>query len=545
MDSPFGSFGAGDVLFTTGGVIPNGALLFPFGVRPDVGLDEVKLMGDPERIRRFAEAVRGTPPEKLVDGGLQQLLRELNIDLWFSIEGTAEGREGLLLTDGDILAASGVVVRRNPDLFVASIPAGVPTRGVDMGVDAFAVARDLVRQTGEVPRRFPILFSTEILYQDRPPFSDGDVLQLGGGIAIPHQTLTKPFFPATPFLGLDALYLPSIGPGLPNITQLCARPVGQFDSATGLLQGRGPAPTAHRPSSRDRAACSSRWTGTCLRRASSASGSRTARSAIRSRRSARGRRSTRRGSSTIAATRPCPVSPTRRTCCRPWAAGWMPRPTSKRGAAGRRPTSVPTPVYGLGSGTRWPSRPARHGHDREDHFIVWLEWEDTGGTLHRESTEHHVQLDNTAPAIPAYPNRLQVRLPDGSTPVAACGEAPNGTSSFQVWADFADRFHEHFTVSVLGGSPPASFSEGPHFYYNDPVDSSFENTDDTGTVPGGTLVHVRDVDMTKLGASFTDCCYLLDLWGVGPRAPAQLQQRHRDRGRHHANRAFVTFSASP
>ena len=37
-------------------------------------------MGDPERIRRFVEAVRGTPPEKLVDGGLQ-LLRELNIDL--------------------------------------------------------------------------------------------------------------------------------------------------------------------------------------------------------------------------------------------------------------------------------------------------------------------------------------------------------------------------------------------------------------------------------------------------------------------------------
>ena len=71
LDSPFGSFGAGDVLFTTGGVIPNGALLFPFGVRHDVGLDEVKLMSDPERIRRFAEAVRGTPPEKLVDGGLQ------------------------------------------------------------------------------------------------------------------------------------------------------------------------------------------------------------------------------------------------------------------------------------------------------------------------------------------------------------------------------------------------------------------------------------------------------------------------------------------
>jgi hypothetical protein len=137
LDSPLGNFGAGDVLFTTGGVIPNAALLFPFGVRHDVGLDEVKLMGDPERIRRFVEVVRGTPPDKLTDGGLQQLLKELNVDLWFSIEGTAEGREGLLLTDGDILAASGVVVRRNSDLFVVSIPAGVPTRGVDMGIDAY------------------------------------------------------------------------------------------------------------------------------------------------------------------------------------------------------------------------------------------------------------------------------------------------------------------------------------------------------------------------------------------------------------------------
>ncbi|HEX6011964.1 MAG TPA: hypothetical protein VFY87_09240 [Geminicoccaceae bacterium] len=547
LDSPFGSFGAGDVLFTTGGVIPNGALLFPFGVRHDVGLDEVKLMGDPERIRRFAEAVRGTPPEKLVDGGLQQLLRELNIDLWFSIEGTAEGREGLLLTDGDILAASGVVVRRNPDLFVASIPAGVPTRGVDMGVDAFAVARDLVRQTGEVPRRFPILFSTEILYQDRPPFSDGDVLQLGGGIAIPHQTLTKPFFPATPFLGLDALYLPSIGPGLPNITQLCARPVGQFDSATGLLQ-------ESRPRSDGTSTIVPRPCGMFVPVDGYLPPAGVKRFRI----------AYREIGDPVPAIGTGPAidttwiindrgNPT--LSCEPNPAhllqtvgGWMDAATYLEAWGGGPSTDFcPNPGVRLGvwNTLALPPGPAP-GHDREDHFIVWLvEWEDTGGTLHRESLEHHVQLDNTAPAIPAYPNGLQVRLPDGSTPVAACGEAPNGTSSFQVWADFADRFHEHFTVSVLGGSPPASFSEEPHFYYNDPVDSSFENTNDTGTVPGGTLVHVRDVDMTKLGASFTDCCYLLDLWVWGRALLHSFNSVIATEVNSHANRAFVTFSALP
>ena len=41
-------------------------------------------------------------------------------------------------------------MRRNSDLFVTSIPAGVPTRGVDMRLDAFAVARDLAVVSKEV-----------------------------------------------------------------------------------------------------------------------------------------------------------------------------------------------------------------------------------------------------------------------------------------------------------------------------------------------------------------------------------------------------------
>lgn len=546
LDSPFGTFGAGDILFTTGGVVPNAALMLPFGVRHNVGLDEVKFMGDPDRIHRFVETVRGIPSEKLIDGGLQQLLKELNIDIWFTIEGTAEGRDGLLLTDGDILAASGVVVRRNVDLFAASIPAGVPSRGVDMGLDAFAVARDIVRETGEVPRRFRILFSTEINYLDPPPFTDGDVLALGGGIAIPHPALTKPFFPATAFLGLDALYLPNPGPETPNITHLCARPEAQFDSATGLLQDPatrldGTATTIPRPCGGFVPVDGHLPTA----------GVKRFRIAYREITDPSPAIGTGPAVDTMwvlndrdNATLSCLPNPgnTLQT-----VGGWMDAPAYLEAWNGGPSTDFcPNPGVRLGvwNTLALPPGPAP-GHDREDHFIVWLEWEDTGGAFHRESMEHHVQLDNTAPSIPAYPDGLQVRLPDGTTPVAACGEAPSGTSSFQVWANFADRYYDYFTVAVLGGSPPASFSEGPHAYYNDSVDPSFENTDDTGTVPDGILAHVRDMDMTKLGTSFTDCCYLLDLWVWDRAILHSFNHVTATEIDSHANHAFITFSASP
>ena len=35
--------------------------------------------------------------------------------------------------------------------------------------------------------------------------------------------------------------------------------------------------------------------------------------------------------------------------------------------------------------------------DREDHYVVWLEWEDAALAMHREPVDHHVQLDNTLP----------------------------------------------------------------------------------------------------------------------------------------------------
>jgi hypothetical protein len=184
--------------------------------------------------------------------------------------------------------------------------------------------------------------------------------------------------------------------------------------------------------------------------------------------------------------------------------------------------------------------------NKNGHYRLWLEWEDGGG-LDREPLEHHLQLDNILPAIASYPNGLQVRLPDGTTIVPACGEAPQGSSQFQVWGQFDDAYYWRFSLVVRGGLPPTAVSYGPHNYW-DPNDGTVgvKNTDDTGTTPNATTVRLRDIDMTDLGASFVDCCYLLDLYVY------DASIRHEfsgltpldNSGSYYAN-TFITFAAAP
>jgi hypothetical protein len=188
--------------------------------------------------------------------------------------------------------------------------------------------------------------------------------------------------------------------------------------------------------------------------------------------------------------------------------------------------------------------------DKNGHYVLWLEWEDGGGTLHREPYDHHLQLDNKLPTVAPYPDGLQVRLPGGGAIVPACGEAPPGTSNFEVWGQFDDLYYWNFVLNVRGGLPPASASFGPHNYY-DPTDGTagIKNTDDTGTNPNGTTVHLRNIDLSAaLGPAFKDCCYVLDLW------VRDAAIRHSFNGRV-ANdnsgasawqaHAFVTFAAGP
>jgi hypothetical protein len=184
LDSPFGSFTAGDLLVTTGAVIPNSALVVPFGITHNVGLDELKFIGPPDRIRRFLAMANDTPRDDWQGDKLQSTLKELGIDIWFSIEGTAFDLQPPIL-DGDVLSALGAVIATNQTLLTPGAPAGLPSDGVDFGVDAFATAREASRDPRGVLAG--LFFSTELLYQGRaswtPPFT-GLAAECGGwGIA--------------------------------------------------------------------------------------------------------------------------------------------------------------------------------------------------------------------------------------------------------------------------------------------------------------------------------------------------------------------------
>lgn len=75
-------------------------------------------------------------------------LRELEVDIWFSLEGTPEWERPGGILDGDLLSAvSGSIVVPNTALLDPPVPAGLPDRGVDLGLDA--VTGDPQAQSGE------------------------------------------------------------------------------------------------------------------------------------------------------------------------------------------------------------------------------------------------------------------------------------------------------------------------------------------------------------------------------------------------------------
>ena len=205
LDSPNrGQFTAGDLLITNGAIIPNQALTYLFqqqGVNYDIGLDAVHFRGDLIKIEEFVVAAQAIPRDEwlIVPDLLVGMLLESGIDIWFSTEGTAGPVERPLFLDGDLLSvATGVIVASNDVLLPPSVPAGIPSRGVDFGLDAVTSDRSTERET--------IHFSTEILYDGEISFTDGDLLQFGtGNIAATNADLVGCFEPKARMLGLDAV----------------------------------------------------------------------------------------------------------------------------------------------------------------------------------------------------------------------------------------------------------------------------------------------------------------------------------------------------
>jgi len=202
LNDPRQRFSAGDLLITWGAVIPNQALLTLFQVQGDRGLDAVHFVGTGDAILAFSEAATTISRDAWLrdPGKLSSELQRRGIDIWFSIEGTVLSAATVSIYDGDLLsAAHGSIVLRNADLLPNVVPAGLPNRGVDFGLDGFTASRATELQNGR--------FSTEILYRGELTFTDGDVLKVGDGIAIPDVDLYKPFEPEADFLGTDALYI--------------------------------------------------------------------------------------------------------------------------------------------------------------------------------------------------------------------------------------------------------------------------------------------------------------------------------------------------
>ena len=203
LDDPTGRFTAGDLLATNGMVIPNQTLLTKFQISRDMGLDGLQFIGPVQGIIDFLNraAVISRAQWLANPGLLFELLQTFNVDIWISTESTQmQGAVGAPILDGDLLSVgAGTIVVHQADLLPLAVPAGLPARGVDFGLDAVAASRN-----GDIRT---IRFSTEILYRKEPSFTDGDVLKKGDGIEYLNGTLVAPFEPYAKFLGLDALHI--------------------------------------------------------------------------------------------------------------------------------------------------------------------------------------------------------------------------------------------------------------------------------------------------------------------------------------------------
>lgn len=194
-------FTAGDLLVTNGVVIPNRALTHLFGVPYDIGLDAVHFVGEPPaNIAAFLKAAtQYSRDDWLQDPNLlPDMLSEFVVGIWYSTEGTWAPPGALGFLDGDLLSVRTPIIAPHADLLPPSVPAGIPDRGVDFGLDAVTADR--------YGNWRIVQFSTELLFDGRVSFTDGDVLLATDGIVHTNPDLLACFEPKAESLGLDALH---------------------------------------------------------------------------------------------------------------------------------------------------------------------------------------------------------------------------------------------------------------------------------------------------------------------------------------------------
>lgn len=233
-------FTAGDLLFTNGAIVPNVALLAGFDLPRalNLGLDAVTIKGSLRDKRSLVDKLSNTNPQELRQnpGILREILEATKTDILFSTEGTPPEVQKPLFLDGDLLSAkNGMIVRSNADL-LPSLPAGLPVRGVDYGLDAYTPGYDRIEQQ-------PLeLFSIEINAR-KGVISDGDALTVGPGLYLRNHDLIMNFEPRDTDMGLDAL-AERLG-GLTEACEIRITTVSDIDvininQATGLFDSDRP-----------------------------------------------------------------------------------------------------------------------------------------------------------------------------------------------------------------------------------------------------------------------------------------------------------------
>lgn len=523
LDSPHGNFSAGDVLFTNGAVIPNIALVTLFGINWDIGLDGLQFVGDVDRVAAFADKIAEIRREDWLRAPrrLARMLREEQIDIWFSTEGTRGPIDEPIL-DGDLLSATGVIVQRNSDLLPGDVPAGLPDRGVDLGLDAIAAPFPT--------ERGGIFYSTELLYRGERHFTDGDVLQQGDGIAIDHRDLIKAFDPKSDFLGLDALWLAPVGSGDPVIESICGDDHSVVDFDGGIVPigggGTGLYMDANYPgpmSERLRRPCGEfvPFEGSIPQ-----TGLARFRVAYRDAGTPRPAWGVAEGIQTqwllkvrrwifvagmLVPVCPTPnlADPTTYLLLQTDANGWMDASDyidAENGTLTGCEHDLKLAVWNTNNAQPTPTLPMPPGPaDPNGHYVAWLEWETTSAVMDAEAVEHHIQLDNVLPTIPV----LEIRTEAGEVVPLCNVDNPAQGDTFQVWSQFDDDYYWQFGLTLYGGMGGV-VGYGPHdFRFTPDGTPGVDNTDDTGTAPNATTVRIRDIHMTDLGANFVKCCYML------------------------------------
>jgi hypothetical protein len=518
IDHPAGLFTSGDLLVTNGAVIPNLVLVHAFGIDHDIGLDGVQLFGKAENVVRFATAIREIRSEAWLANPekLQELLKEYRIDIWFTIEGSWSLDHGKYILDGDLLAASGTVVAGNDVLLAPPVPAGIPVRGVDFGLDGIATRRTEDKEAALAGLRH----SSEILFWGEPGFTDGDVLDLGGAVITLNETLVNPFHPAADFIGLDALsYIQPKKELDPMITMIGNQSTWDIDG--GFVAPGDPGTGLYAASPGVEPQHPFGWFVPIDGHIPA--GIHDFRVAFRP----------------AGAPRPAPgVAPGISTSWKTWE--WdgavcndTPIGTYKDDGNGwfekaeydlHRYTDIICPDWGIQLAV-WDTWNDANVTDKDGHYVLWLEWRNAPmGPIFQEPADHHVQLDNTAPEI----KKFELHTPEGDV-VDPCGDTGAGTDVLHVHAEIVDDYFSGYLLKLSGGDPPLDIVYGWHNYWDGTPEVA--NLNGQGTTPAG-LQLLRPIDMNDLGDSFDACCYELRLWAS-------------DRGIRHGFNHFFAYPGQP